>query len=208
MLDSLFKNLLQGITLIEDDYGAVNKIISRQLGTYATAYGKKVCFLAPQESNNLNTAGRFSRNDTEVSPEKIENPGPSQKNIVIYKIGERSLPIEQLKFDTIIFDSFSSYIFNFSEKEVVDLMGEISKLARQGKSFVLTSESLMLTERVSAYIRSAADTIIIVRADIAQNKINRMLYIPKMMGVKPLDRIVKITIEDDGVDIDTREFVG
>ena len=87
-------------------------------------------------------------------------------------------------------------------------MGEISKLVRQGKSFVLTSDSPMLTERVNAYIRSAADTIIIVRADIAQNKINRMLYIPKMMGVKPLDRIVKITIEDDGVDIDTREFVG
>src|ERR1700691_2699162 len=98
MLDSLFKNLLQGITLIEDDYGAVNKIISRQLGNYATAYGKKVCFLEPQESNNLNITWRSSRNGTEISGEKIDNPGASQKNIVIYKIEEKSLPIEQLKF--------------------------------------------------------------------------------------------------------------
>jgi hypothetical protein len=29
-----------------------------------------------------------------------------------------------------------------------------------------------------------------------------------MIGTKPMDRLVKITIEDAGVDVDTREFVG
>ena len=52
------------------------------------------------------------------------------------------------------------------------------------------------------------DSLILIRAEVAQNKINRFLYIPKMFGTKPMDRVVKITVEDDGVDIDTREFVG
>jgi KaiC/GvpD/RAD55 family RecA-like ATPase len=200
---------MQGITLIEDDYGAVNRIISKQLGTYANNSGKKVCFLEPPESNSANNvAGGYPDNGFEIPQEALENSGGAQKNTVVYRTEERYLPLEELKFDIIIFDSFSTYVFGMSEKEVVDLMDEILRLARQGKSFVLTSESPMLTDRVNAYIRSAADTIIKVREEIGQNKINRWLYIPKIMGGKPLDRIMKITIEDNGVDIDTREFVG
>jgi hypothetical protein len=208
MLDSLLKNLMQGITLIEDDYGAVNRIISKQLGTYANNSGKKVCFLEPPETNSQNIASGYPDSGFEIPPEDLENSGGAQKNTVVYRTEERYLPLEELKFDIIIFDSFSSYVFGMSEKEVVDLVEEIVRLARGGKSFVLTSESPMLTERVNAYVRSAADTVIRVREEIAQNKINRWLYIPKIMGGKPLDRVVKITIEDDGVDIDTREFVG
>jgi len=208
MLDSLLKNLMQGITLIEDDYGAVNKIISKQLGTYANNSGKKVCFLEPPESNNAGIAGGYLDNGFEIPPQDLENSGAAQKNTVVYRTEERYLPLEDLKFDIIIFDSSSTYVFGMSEKEVIDLMEEILRLARQGKSFVLTSESPMLTDRVNAYIRSSADTVIKVKEEIAQNKINRWLYIPKMYNSKPFERILKITIEDEGVDIDTREFVG
>jgi archaellum biogenesis ATPase FlaH len=118
------------------------------------------------------------------------------------------MPLEQLKFDLIVFDSFSSYVFGMSEKEVVDLVQEIARLSKQGKSFALTCEAAMLSERVIAYIRAAVDSLIIVRTEIAQNKISRTLYIPKMLGTKPMDRVIKITVENEGVDIDTREFVG
>lgn len=87
-------------------------------------------------------------------------------------------------------------------------MEEIVRLSRQGKSFVLASESGMLSDRINAYIRATVDTVIMIRSEINQGKINRILYIPKMFGTKPLDRVIKITVEDDGVDIDTREFVG
>jgi len=206
MLDSILKNLLQGITLIEDEFGAVNKIISKQIGTYANSFGKKVCFLEPPESNNPNLTG-FSDSGFEL-PEDVENSGASQKNTVVYRTDQRFLPLEELKFDLIVFDSFSSYAFGMTEKEVVEFMEEIVRLSRQGKSFVLTSESGMLTDRINAYIRATVDSVIMVRSDISQGKINRVLYIPKMIGTKPLDRVIKITVEDDGVDIDTREFVG
>ncbi len=212
MLDPVLKNLLQGITLIEDDYGVINRLISKQLGTYAMKNGKKVCFLEPPTSNE---DGSISPGDGagpagfEVSTEAVvANPGNGQQNAVVYRTEEHLIPLEQLNFDLIVFDSFSSYVFGLSEKEVVDLMQEIARLSKQGKSFALTCEAPMLSERVIGYIRAMADSLIINRADIAQNKINRTLYIPKMMGLKPLDHVVKITVEDYGVDIDTREFVG
>jgi hypothetical protein len=216
MLDSILKNLMQGITVIEDEFGAVNKIISKQAGIYANSSGKKVCYLEPPESSSPKLAG-FPDNafelpgDTQNSfelHENMENSGGSQKNTVIYRTDQRFLPLEELKFDLIVFDSFSSYAFGMSEKEIVDFMEEIVRLSRQGKSFVLASESQMLTDRVNAYIRATVDTVIIIRSEINQGKINRILYIPKMIGTKPLDRVIKITVEDEGVDIDTREFVG
>ena len=209
MLDPILKNLLQGITLIEDDFGAVNRIISKQIGNYAKTNGKTVCFLEPPAAGSLGDA-EGGLNGFEIPTEEaIENSGSSsQKNTVIYRTEEHYLPLEELKFDVVVFDSFSSYVFGMSEKEVVDLIEELVRLSRQGKTFVLTTESPMLTERVNAYIRATVDSVLIVRVEIGQGKINRMLYIPKMIGTKPMDKLVKITIEDTGVDIDTREFVG
>jgi len=209
MLDPILKHLMQGITLIEDDYGAVNRIISRQLGNYARTSGKNVLFLEPPSSTSAIAGSSESFEGFEMMPEDgLENSGSAQKNTVVFRSEERYLPFEELNFDLIVFDSFSSYIFNMSEKEIVALMEEIVRLSKQGKTFVLTAEVPMLSERVGAYIRATADSLIMIRAEIAQNKINRFLYIPKMFGTKPMDRVVKITVEDDGVDIDTREFVG
>jgi len=209
MLDPILKHLLKGITLIEDDYGAVNKIISRQLGNYAKSSGKNVLFLEPPSTSSVTSGSDGSFEGFETMPEEgLENSGGAQKNTVVFRSEERYLPFEDLNFDLIVFDSFSSYIFNMSEKEVVDLMEEPVRLSKKGKSFVLTAEVPMLSERIGAYLRATADSLIMIRAEIGQNKINRMLYIPKMLDTKPLDRVVKITVEDDGVDIDTREFVG
>ncbi len=212
MLDPLLKNLLQGITVIEDEFGSINRMISKQLGAYAVTNGKKVCFLEPPSTSGvssvLGSAGEFTGFEM-PSDETLENTGAAaQQNSVVYRTEERYLPLEQLKFDMIVFHSFSSYVFAMSEKEVAELMEEIVRLSRQGKSFVLTSETPMLNDRVNAYIRASSDTVIIVRVEIGQNKINRTLYIPKMFGVKTLDRLIKVTVEDDGVDIDTREMIG
>lgn len=209
MLDPILKHLLQGVTLIEDEYGAINRIFARQLGAFAKTSGKNVLFLEPPSSASLaGRSGEAFEGFESVSEQSLENSGAAQKNTVVYRSEERYLPFEELNFDLIVFDSFSSYIFAMSEKEIVDLMEEIVRLSKKGKSFVLTSESPMLSERVNAFIRANSDSVIIVRAEIAQNKVNRTLFIPKMIGTRPMDRVVKITVEEDGVDIDTREFVG
>ena len=209
MLDVIIKNLVNGITLIEDEFGAINKILSKQIGAYAASSGKKVCYLESPEGESPNGGlGRYSDQGFEVPPEDIENTGVALKNTVVYRTDQRYLPLEELKFDLIVFDSFSSYVFGKSDKEVVDLMDEIVRLSNGGKSFVLTSEAGMLDDRINSYIRATADSVVIVRAEIQQYKVNRLLFIPKMKGTKPLDRVIKVTVEDEGIDIDTREFVG
>jgi hypothetical protein len=220
LIESIIKNLVDGVTLIEDEFGSVNKILSRQIGSFASTAGRKVCFLEPPDRNfggggaggvsNSPVPGMSSFPDSsfDVPAEDLENTGLSLKNSVVFRTDQRYLPLEELKFDLIIFDSFSNYIFGKSDKEVSDLMDEIARLSRGGKSFVLTSETGMLSDRVNAYVRAVVDTVIIVKTEIAQYKVNRLLYIPKMKGAKPLDHVIKITIEEGGVDIDTREFVG
>jgi hypothetical protein len=207
LIESIFKNFLDGVTLIEDEFGGVNRLLSKQIGSMASSSGRKVCFLEPPDKNSPGISG-FPDSTFDVPTEDLENSGASQKNSVVFRTGQRYLPLEELKFDLIIFDAFSRYVFGKTDKEVVDLMEEIARLAKGGKSFLLTSESGMLRDHVNAYIRASADTVVIVKTDISQNKVNRLLYIPKMKGSKPLDRVIKITIEDDGVDIDTREFLG
>jgi KaiC/GvpD/RAD55 family RecA-like ATPase len=59
-----------------------------------------------------------------------------------------------------------------------------------------------------ARLRSIADGLIIVRSDIQGSKIGRFLYIPKLKGARPSDRLVKFTVEDAGVQVDTRELIG
>ena len=66
----------------------------------------------------------------------------------------------------------------------------------------------MLSDQVNGYLRASVDSLIIVKSEITQNRINRMLFIPKLKGAKQLDKLVKITIEDDRVEVDSREFVG
>jgi hypothetical protein len=93
MLDPVLKNLLQGITLIEDDFGVVNRIISKQLGTYAVTNGKKVCFLEPPATSDVSSLVQGEGeefNGFEIpSEETLENTGAGQKNTVIYRAEER-----------------------------------------------------------------------------------------------------------------------
>jgi archaellum biogenesis ATPase FlaH len=118
------------------------------------------------------------------------------------------LNLEDLKYDLIVFESFSSHLFDRTDSEIVEMLGEMRRLASNGRSFVLTSESEMLSSRVNAYLRAMSDNVIIIKTEVNRDKIDRLLYIPKMNGRKPMDRLVKFTVEDNGIEIDTREFVG
>ncbi len=217
MLEDILTNLLQGITVIEDEVGSVNKVLANQIGTFAKASGKTVCYLEPPgvtnpasvvEQEAQNSSGKMF-DSLRVGGGDTGATSSQQSNRTVYEADPRYLPLEDLKFDLVIFESFSSYVFGKSDHEVVDLVDEIVRLSKGGNmAFILTSESGMLNERVNAYIRSTADSVIVSRTDINQSRINRTLFIPKLRGTKPPDKLIKITIEDGGIEIDTREFVG
>jgi archaellum biogenesis ATPase FlaH len=108
----------------------------------------------------------------------------------------------------IVIDSFSAYVFDKSEKDAIELIREFGRAAREGKTFLLTYEPRMIKPELDAYIRSAVDNIISIRTEIQGNKISRMLYIPKMKASKPHDKLIKFTVEDTGIQVDTREMIG
>lgn len=206
MLDDLIRSLLVGTTLIEDRYGAVNRVLAKQISEFASSSGKSVCFLA--QSGNASLKEEFSPGFTELT-ENMENTGGSQSNSVVFNAEEKYIPLEKLNFDVVVFQSFSSYLFGRSEQEVVTAIQEITNLVADGKRcFVLTSETGMLSKRINGYLRASVDNLVIVRSDIVQNRINRMLFIPKLKGGKQYDQLLKITMEEDRVEVDTREFVG
>jgi archaellum biogenesis ATPase FlaH len=117
-------------------------------------------------------------------------------------------PLEKLKFDVIIIESFSSYLFGKSESEVIELTHDIRLLADQQRCFVILIESSVLDSKVAAYLRSISDNVIIVKTELNDNRIDRSLYIPKMRNGRVFDKLLKITVEQDNIEIDTREYVG
>lgn len=205
------KNLLTGTTLIEDEFGAVNRLLSKQISEFASSSGKTVCFLEQNGTARFNDeeSSKLSDYGSHEPTENIESSGTGLSNSVVFSTEEKYFPLEKLDFDLIVFQSFSSYLFGRSDQDVVNVIQEIINLAADGKrSFILTSENLMLSDRVNGYLRASVDSLIIVRSEITQGRINRTLFIPKLKGGKQYDRLIKITMDEDRVEVDTREFVG
>src|SRR5579875_3573853 len=192
MIEQTFENMLEGITLIDDDTGAIGGIISRQFGKFASSAGKKVCFLrAMNKSDGSGKTANNSINELSTLFEGLESMILEEK----YQLSNSNLkslttvseleyfPLEKLKFDVIIIESFSSYLFGKSESAVLD-------------------------SKVAAYLRSISDNVIIVKTELNDNRIDRSLYIPKMRNGRVFDKLLKITVEQDNIEIDTREYVG
>ena len=55
---------------------------------------------------------------------------------------------------------------------------------------------------------SMASNLIVIKTELAAERVSRMLYIPKMVGEEPLDKLIKITVDGAGVQESTREYVG
>jgi KaiC/GvpD/RAD55 family RecA-like ATPase len=198
---------MQGITLIEEDIGAVSTILAKQLGNYGSSVGKKVCFLTiTEKSEPIQKKELIGVRNSGQS--QVEEEGNFlEQSTVALKAGP-FLSLEELDFDLVIFESFSTYLFGRTDREIVGLMDEMRRLAGLGRAFVLTADVPMFTSIVLSYIRSRADNILIIRTELTTDKISRLLYIPKMKDAKPMERLVKFTIEEEGIQIDTREFVG
>jgi len=50
--------------------------------------------------------------------------------------------------------------------------------------------------------------VILVKSELVGTRVDRMLFVRKMRDSMPMDRLIKITVDQAGVQEDTREFVG
>ena len=196
-MPQLAKSIVGGTTIIEEDVRSVSSIFSKQIASLALAAGKKVAYLTTGIKQDTIDSGKVFKFELDGCVEELRqetfalNSHDNLKNA-----------------DLIVIDSFSVYIFNKSEAEIVELITEICRAAKEGKSFILTYEGRMLPSTVDAYIKSVVDTIITIKADFVGSKINRLIFVQKIKGAKPYDKLVKFTVESDGIQIDTRELIG
>jgi hypothetical protein len=211
MLEKTLKNAMEGLTVIEEESESVGKILARQLGGFAKESGRKVVFFSfqPDEqqeeekrSEPLLPQQRGMQTIRDLAAASMGSGSP------VYGRASTATFLTVTNFDVMVLDAFSSYLYDKTEREVADTVTQLSKLTGQGKNFILCSEAALLGEKNAAYIRSAADSVIIVKTELIGDQINRMLYVPKLRGAAPLSKLLKITVDELGVKVDTREFVG
>ncbi|MEO9321725.1 MAG: ATPase domain-containing protein [Nitrososphaera sp.] len=196
-MGQLAKNILGGTTIIEEDVRSVSSIFSKQIASLALSSGKKVAYLTTGLKQDIVDSAKVFRFELDGCVEELRTE--------MFSLSSHQNLREA---DLIIIDSFSVYIFSKTEAEIVELITEICRASKEGKSFVLTYEARMLPSTIDAYIKSVVDTIITIKADFVGSKINRLIFVQKIRGGKPYDKLVKFTVENDGIQIDTRELIG
>jgi archaellum biogenesis ATPase FlaH len=207
MLDTILANALEGFTIVEDEAGAVGLILANQMGTYAEAGGKRVGHLSMEESGLAGladeTAVHRASDGEDMSISR--NARSSQK---LLGLGQRYVVRENADLDLMILDDMSVYLYDKTVREVIDVVKFIRMQVKQKRSFIVPLERTVIGERTSSYLKSHADSVIIVRSEISSDRVLRSLYIQKMRNSYPGDRLVKFTLDENGIQVDTREFLG
>ncbi len=206
MLDEILLKMISGVSLIEEEFGTVNRILAMQAGAYALSLGKEVCYLTSEESGS-------SQKDQPMLPptgaqKQLPENGGSKTSSVVIGSGASLSFLKKMSFDVAVFPYFSNYIFGKSEVEIIEAMRAIRNIALSGRGFVVALETPILSRQNLAFLRSVSDNVLIIQVSINADRITRMLYVPKLKGTLPMDKLLKFTMEEDGIQIDTRELVG
>lgn len=192
MIDAILKHLLSGITLVEDCGSSVGRIFAEQIGSNAASFGRKVAILTTRAREEV------------LSELELYSFNPAIEVIET----DRALAYEGRGFDLIVMDSFSNMVFDFSEKEIFGLISRLKDETKRGSSFVLCMEPDVLHDRAGPLLRSLADSHVVVKVEFAGVRIMRYLYFPKVRGSIPITKLLKFTLDEKGVQIDTRELIG
>jgi len=208
MLDSILANALEGFTVIEDETGAVGQILANQMGTYAEAGGKRVGHFSIEEGGlaGLAEEGTRSRPPTRTEDLQVGRAGGSTQQLL--GLEQRYVVRGDEDANLIIIDGLSAYLYDKTVREVIDVVKLIMTQVRQGKSFIVPLQRTILGERTSSYLNAQADSVIIVRTEITADRVLRSLQLQKMRNSYPTDKLVKFTLDENGIQVDTREFLG
>ncbi len=155
MLDKITNSAIEGVTVIEEEIASVSVVLAKQIGSYLKESGKSVFYLQ-LESDDAASSIPIGLQGSESSKDLTEvKSGSMSTNF--YDREERSLPfeflLEGLNYDLIVIQQISSYLFDKSEKEAVDIIKDIRRLARLGRSFLITFEEPLLSKRVAGYLK-------------------------------------------------------
>jgi len=123
-------------------------------------------------------------------------------------MGQRYAMRDNSEIDLVIIDGLSVYLYDKTVREVIDIVKLIVTQVRQKRAFIVPLEKSILGERTSSYLKAHADSVIVVRSEISADRVLRTLQLQKMRNTYPSDKLVKFTLDENGIQVDTREFLG
>jgi len=195
MLDRILKNALTGVTVIEEETGSVGRILAKQMAKYAEVEGKRVVFLSfgteerpilekgvanvgpSPQLEELRLIGKVLNVDNtqkvHVADLGVDEAGTGLEN---YGSDPKRPFLEGLNYDVIIIDSFSTYLYNKPEIETQEMIREVTRVSRrEKKTFIITYDRGLMTERITAFLGAMADSVIVVKTLLTSDRVTRML---------------------------------
>lgn len=184
------------VIMIEEDPGVVKETFILRIAVDTLTGGKKVVYLTSR-----------LRNDILVHSKTYHIPVP--ENFCIIDSFRNPKDLMQVDHgDFCVIDSFSTI---FSQNDLTEMELVIQWLineSRKGTTFVLLLDTGVLPGREEQLLRAMCDGVIRFISTAEADRLRRYINIPKMRGIIPPDRMLPITISDEGILIDTRERHG
>lgn len=191
IIKAIFGEIPRGVVLIDDPNGEVARIFALQIADFALQRGMKVQYLTFFQPKLLielmQTYGMDLHENSNMKIERIEK-----------------LP-EFFEGDLVVIDPFTIFAIRMNSE---DMMKLIQKLEESGKTFLLTHNSKILDEKFDAFLKFLCNSLIEIRTDLVGERIFRSLNLVKIRGARARNKLIKFTIEANGIQIDTREAIG
>lgn len=189
IIKHVFGEIPRGVMVIEDDMGNMARLLAIHFAEFAVSKGMKVeylTFFSPDhvfdtiKAYEIDLHGKIEIKEIEALPESYQG-------------------------DIVIIDPFTLFITNVSQSE---LIRTIKKMGEGKKTFILIHNSKCIDEKLDAILKVLCNNFIQIKTDIVGEKVFRSLNLVKLNGKRALNKIIKFTVESEGIQIDTRETIG
>ena len=186
----------KSVILIEEESGCMKDFYAQKIAAETAQTGKPVVYLTSHFKEDI--VSQMTRYRMKVSPslqfiDHCHGPDPIR---------------EHCTGDLCILDTVSSMFLDMTLPEFRSFLSEIRRKSRGGGSFLMVSDMGVLPAQQEQLLRAMADGVIRFLAMQEGDKIKRYMYVLKMKGAIPVDRMILFTVTDEGLQIDTRERLG
>jgi len=186
----------KSVVLVEEDTGYMKDFYTHKVAALAAGEGKNVVYLTSHPAEDIRAGMRHYTRTLPGTLQVIDGARPGD-NLLGSCTG-----------DLCIIDSFSSLSIDRDSGELMHLLSGMREYARKGRSLLLVSDMGVLPAQHEQLVRAMADGVIRFVALVEGDKIKRYMRVLKMRGVLPVDKMIPLTITDEGLQIDTRERLG
>jgi KaiC/GvpD/RAD55 family RecA-like ATPase len=195
--DFRFEGLPRGsLVLVEGDIGLIHRVYGLKIASDSARQGRPVMYVTPESREGIEDLMRLF---------KVQVPGSLEV------LGDtRGDPRAACAAGTgcLCIDPVSYYWAEARTAGFREVLEDFVKRSREGTTVVLVSDTGVLEPACERLMRSLADGIIQIQTQFEGVRIKRYLYIPKMKGMVPVDRMVPFTVTEEGIQIDPRERHG